>query len=156
MMEAIIFALSAVAVLWLSEMLMLAKDDWTVSRRTPASNLLGAKGHSFCSVFWGSSVIYVLGSYVILGVIFLTVQFIVGMGYLINGRESLQGNVIIAFLVIITALVVGLGLKRLVVSSYQGIKGKVETTEFKRVGKQTRSIKRLYKVFKNKYCPIIK
>jgi hypothetical protein len=156
MMEALIFTLSAVAVLWLSEMLMLAKDDWTVSRRTPASNLLGAKGHSFCSVFWGTSVIYILGSYVVLGLTILVVQFLVGLAYLIMGMESVQGNVILALLVIVVALLIGWGLKRLVEFSCREIKGKVKTTEFKRVGNQTQAIKKVYKVFKDKYCPIIK
>jgi hypothetical protein len=156
MMEALIFTLSAMGVLWLSEMLMLAKDDWTVSRRTPVSNLLGAKGNSFCSIFWGSSAIYIIGCYVVLGLTNLVVELLVGLSYLMMGMESLQGNVIIAILIIVLAIVVALGLKRLIGLSYRGIKGKVETTEFKRVGKQTQAVKEVYKVFKDKYCPIIK
>jgi hypothetical protein len=156
MMEALIFTLSAVAVLWLSEMIMLAMDDWTVSRRTPVSNLLGAKGNSFCSIFWGSSLVYILGSYVVLGLTLLVVQFLVGLAYLIMGMESLQGDIILALLVIVVALLIGWGLKRLVEFSYREIKGKVKTTEFKRVGKKTQAIKEVYKVFKDKYCPIIK
>lgn len=38
MIEALLFTLSAACVLWVNEILMLAKKDWTVSRSTPVSN----------------------------------------------------------------------------------------------------------------------
>jgi len=156
MIEALLFTLTAACVLWISEILMLAKNDWTVSRSTPVSNLLDAQGSSFCNVFWGSSAVYLCGAWAVFGVFFILVNLVAGIAYLCAGMVSEQGNVIISLLIITTAISLFFGIKWLVTQAYTKVKGKVESTEFKCADKQTKAIKEVYKTFKDKYCPIIK
>ena len=135
---------------------MLAKNDWTVSRSTPVGNLLDMRGSSFCATFWGSSAIYLVGSYLVLGASLLLVSFMLGIAYLCSGTVSQQGTTVIALLLVVGALSTFFALKWLVTKAYIKVKGKVESTEFKRVDKQTKAFKEVYKVFKDRYCPIIK
>lgn len=155
-MEALLFTLGAACVLWVSEILMLAKNDWTVSRSTPVSNLLDAQGSSFCNVFWGSSAVYLIGALGGFGVSHLLVNLVAGIAYLWTGIVSEQGTMIIGLLIASSLVSTCFGIKWLVTQTYTKVKGKVESTEFKRVDKQTKAMKEVYKVFKDKYCPIIK
>jgi hypothetical protein len=155
-MEALLFTITVAPILWIIEMLMLAKDDWTVSRRTPVSYLLGAKGNSFCSIFWGSSTVYLLCGCMVFVFWQGLVNFVLGLAYLAAGMRSVQGNYLIAVVIITTfggsAYLIYWSACKTAVS----VKNKVTSTEFKRVSKQSEAIKELYKVFKDKYCPIIK
>lgn len=79
-----------------------------------------------------------------------------GVAYLCAGMASTQGSYIIALLIILTGVSLFFGIKWSVIQAYTKIKGKVASTEFKQVSKRTKAIKEMYKVFKDKYCPIIK
>jgi ABC-type Fe3+ transport system permease subunit len=146
-MSTIVLVASLASTLWLFEMLMLAKEDWTVSRKTPMSNFMGAKGNTFCSIFWGTSLLYFFG-FILVGVAceFL-VYFGIGIIELINGIATHNSSFVMVFIAAVIFALSFAVICWLVAKSY----GKI-----KKVANDRPALFKLYHAIKEAYCPILK
>jgi hypothetical protein len=146
-MSTLILVAYLASILWLSEMLMLAKQDWTVSRKTPMSNLMGAKGNTFCNIFWGTSLSYLCLFLVIGGLSHLLVFFAIGVIELINGIATDNSAAAGLF---IACSIFGIAFSMICWAVSKAC-GKI-----KEVATEKPAAFKLYYALKEAYCPILK
>lgn len=156
-MEALLVALVAAVIIWATEILTLAANGWEVKRNTPLANLLGARGSSFCSVFWGTLGLYVGAALVIEVAMFLFVTFLVGIVSICGGLGMEQEDLSYAVLFVTCLLLVLKTLEYLGKCIGRKISNtKDSVTKFSEDQKKIKAMKEVYKALKEKYCPIIK
>lgn len=154
MLEALIFTVTAACVLWVSEMFMLAKNGWTVSRSTPICNLLQARGDTFCTIFWGVGMAYFILSVLTFLASFVITYLVTGITYLAQGTVSKQGTMVVALATIAIMITTAYAVKEVGCKLFDT--AVTESEKFTAHSKRISAMKELYKVFKEKYCPIIK
>jgi hypothetical protein len=146
-MSTLILVVITACIFWLAEMLMLAKEDWTVSRKTPMSNCMGAKGNSFCSIFWGTSFLYLIFFLVVAVLSHLLVFLGIGIFQLLAGIATDNSATII---LIIACCVFALAVF-VIYKVTSMLCGKI-----KKVTSEKPALIKLYNAIKEKYCPILK
>lgn len=140
--------------IWLIETVVLAKDEFTVSRRTTVYKFGSPKGYGFCSAFWVTGFLYWMGGAVVLGLSYFLVVLVVGTLHLLYGVSSEESGAVIA-LFLITILVGTMAMFHWTVKvTYNKFKSTANIPS--KVPSKNSALKGFYKMFKDKYCPIIK
>lgn len=149
-----LIALGFVLFTFILETIILAANDWKVSRKTPMYKFVYSEFPEFCKAFWMSLVMYCT-MWIIATVVF---AMIIGTGTVVFAGMMYLTKVTVAGFaaaVILTFLLAGIATLYFIIEIIPKNLRKLSSNTPKQQNALAKGLSNWYSQFKDKYCPIL-